>query len=282
MMKMTRLRNFVILISCLYSLPSFANSEDLSPLIKISIPQHFSTMGEDDGSTGNLRFDNNVVPEGSEIEIGKVKDFILDLDAGRVAYIVGVFDHLPQWKDKLFVIPWERVRLAPEMENFAFVGDEATLEKTPHFSSAAWRTQSLSLGTLLADKYGKERAGLSTGRVYSPQSTYSKASDLVGLNVQSTTGKKWGTIEAFLLTPGTGEISYLLLSSETEQTESDKKFFTLPWYVLQASAKQHFLHTERGRTKLSQRQKILCDNTNNDHSVDHCQQEQLRMQTLAR
>ncbi len=106
MMKMTRLRNFVFLISCLYPLPSFANSEDLSPLIKISIPQHSSTMGEDDGSAGNLHFDNNVVPEGSEIEIGKVKDFILDLDAGCVAYIVGVFDHLPQWMDKLFVMPW--------------------------------------------------------------------------------------------------------------------------------------------------------------------------------
>src|SRR5437763_389558 len=99
MMKSARLRNFVILLNCLYCLPSFANSEDLSALIKISIPQHSSTAGEEGGPTGNLRPDEIVSPGGSELAIGKVKDFILDLDAGYVAYIVGAFDHLPHWKD---------------------------------------------------------------------------------------------------------------------------------------------------------------------------------------
>ena len=221
MMKSTRLRNFVILLNCLYYLPSFANSEDSSALIKISISQHSSTMGESGGPTENPRLDNSAIPAGSEIEMGKVKDFILDLDTGCVAYIVGAFDHLPRWKDKLFVIPWERVKLAPEMESFAFVGDEMTLGKTPHFSPTAWRTRSLSLRTLLAGAYGKEKPELNAGRGNGPQSTYSKASDLVGLNIQSTIGRKLGTIEAFLLTPETGEISYLLLSSETEQTESE-------------------------------------------------------------
>ena len=278
MMKSTRLRNFVILLSCLCPLPLLASLGDPLAPTMISIPQHSSKRGEGGEPTGKPHLDEIITPEGSEI--GEVKDFIIDLDTRCIAYIVGAFNHLRHQKDALFVIPWERVKLDPEMENFAFIGDEITLGKAPHFSPAAWRTQSLTPWIVLADRYWKKEGGLKGGRENGSQSTYSKASDLLGLNVQSTTGKNLGTIEAFLFIPETGEISYVLFSSETEKTESDKKFSALPWSALQAYAKQHFWGTERDHSHPSQILKGFCDTTFSDHSLAYCHQKKSYRKTI--
>jgi sporulation protein YlmC with PRC-barrel domain len=181
-------------------------------------------------------------------------------------------------RDKLFVIPWGMVRPAPETEDFALVDDETTLEEAPYCSPTAWGTQSLFLWILPADRYWKEKHGLQVGRENGPQSTYSKASDLIGLTVQNTAGKHLGAIEELLLTPETGEISYVLLSAEAEQANGGKIFFALPWSVMRVNAKQRFLSAALDRTKVSQSQNVLCDNTASDHAVKYCQRKRARGQ----
>jgi len=280
MINSTPVRNFVILLSCLCPLSSLADLGDPSELTSISLPQYYSPAKRaGSGPTMNLRLDEIATPKGSER--GEVKDFILNLDTGYIAFIVGTFNHLPHWKDQFFLIPWERARLASETENFALASDEITLEKTFHFSPVAWRTQPFSSWILHADRYGKEKHGLSARAETTPPPTYAKASDMLGLPVQTPTRKTMGMITELLIAPDSGEIASVVLSVEMEQPESKKTFFALPWGVLQVSAKQHFLNIEKEQSHPSQISKDFCDTIFSDHPIAHCQPKRIYRKAIS-
>lgn len=215
-------------------------------------------------------------PEGREI--GEVKDFILNLDAGRIAYVIGAFNQSAQFRNKLFVIPWGIVKLDSEQTMFTLVGDGAALEGAPNFSPTAWPDRPLSQWTSIVDKYWQGRQNSSVVKESGPHATLYKAGDLLGLTIQSTTQKNVGTIEELLLTPETGAIAYVLLSAEEVQKSHNKTFFVLPWSIVQVNIKQHLLAANIDKKDFTKIRKILCDNVDSGRLVEACRGKGIRTQ----
>lgn len=71
-------------------------------------------------------------------DIGKVEDYVIDLDSGCVAYAVLSFGGFLGIGSKLFAIPWKSLQL--DMENHKWVLDvsEESLEDAPGFDKDNW------------------------------------------------------------------------------------------------------------------------------------------------
>ncbi len=70
--------------------------------------------------------------------LGKVEDFMVDLDTGCIVYVVLSFGGFLGLGDKLFAIPWSSMRVDMENECFRLDIDEETLEKAPGFDKDHW------------------------------------------------------------------------------------------------------------------------------------------------
>jgi sporulation protein YlmC with PRC-barrel domain len=71
-------------------------------------------------------------------DLGKVEEFMLDLNSGRIAYVVVSFGGVLGIGNKLFAIPWEALRLDTEDHKFFLDIDKETLEEAPGFDNDDW------------------------------------------------------------------------------------------------------------------------------------------------
>ncbi|MEZ4699320.1 MAG: PRC-barrel domain-containing protein [Rhodothermales bacterium] len=70
--------------------------------------------------------------------LGEVKDFMVDLNTGRIAYAVLSFGGFLGIGDKLFAIPWAAMKVNTEDEVFVLDVDKKRLEKAPGFDENNW------------------------------------------------------------------------------------------------------------------------------------------------
>lgn len=75
-------------------------------------------------------------PQGERL--GMVEDFMLDLESGRVAYIVVSYGTLSNLKDKLFAVPWKAFRLDTQGHRLILDVDESVLKNAEGFDQANW------------------------------------------------------------------------------------------------------------------------------------------------
>jgi sporulation protein YlmC with PRC-barrel domain len=87
-------------------------------------------------SAETLSGDKVVNPEGENL--GEVKDFMIDLDSGRIAYAVLKFGGFLGLGDKLFAVPWEALRLSTEDHKFYLDVDKDRLKDAPGFDKDNW------------------------------------------------------------------------------------------------------------------------------------------------
>ena len=80
----------------------------------------------------------NKVINRSGQELGSIKELMIDLDEGRVAYAVLSFGGVMGIGDKLFAIPWEAMDLDTEQHAFILNVDKAALEEAPGFDKDNW------------------------------------------------------------------------------------------------------------------------------------------------
>ena len=80
----------------------------------------------------------NKVINRSGQELGSIKELMIDLDEGRVAYAVLSFGGLMGIGDKLFAIPWEALDLDTEQHAFILSIDKEALENAPGFDKDNW------------------------------------------------------------------------------------------------------------------------------------------------
>ncbi len=87
-------------------------------------------------SSGSLTSDPVRNPAGEHI--GDVKELMIDVVSGRVAYVVVSYGGFLGIGDKLFAIPWAAVRV--DQENHALVVDvdEEKLAAAPGFDKDNW------------------------------------------------------------------------------------------------------------------------------------------------
>ncbi|MGH7589168.1 MAG: PRC-barrel domain-containing protein [Gemmatimonadota bacterium] len=71
-------------------------------------------------------------------DLGKVEDFMLDLENGRIRYAVLSFGGFLGVGDKLFAIPPEMLRVDTENKRVILEMDRARLENAPGFDKNDW------------------------------------------------------------------------------------------------------------------------------------------------
>jgi sporulation protein YlmC with PRC-barrel domain len=78
------------------------------------------------------------VRNGAGEDLGKVEQMMIDLESGRVAYVVVAFGGFCGLGDKLFAIPWKAFRFNENEREFVLDLDRKTLERAPGFDKNNW------------------------------------------------------------------------------------------------------------------------------------------------
>jgi len=71
-------------------------------------------------------------------ELGEVKELMIDLTSGRIAYVVLTFGGFLGMGDKLFAIPWEALTLDTQDHAFILNISKEALENAPGFDKDNW------------------------------------------------------------------------------------------------------------------------------------------------
>ena len=71
-------------------------------------------------------------------QLGKIEDFMLDLESGRIVYAVLSFGGVLGIGDKLFAVPPEALMLDERNACFVLDMDKATLRDAPAFERNRW------------------------------------------------------------------------------------------------------------------------------------------------
>lgn len=80
----------------------------------------------------------NEVCNRAEENLGEVKEIMLDVGSGRVAYAVLSYGGVLGMGDKLFAVPWDAMQLDTENKRFILDIDKETLKSAPGFDKDAW------------------------------------------------------------------------------------------------------------------------------------------------
>lgn len=70
-----------------------------------------------------------------EEDLGKIEDFVLDMESGRIAYAVL---SSPEKKQRFFAVPFQSLVLDMGREEFILDADKGKLDKAPGFDPDNW------------------------------------------------------------------------------------------------------------------------------------------------
>jgi sporulation protein YlmC with PRC-barrel domain len=87
-------------------------------------------------STDTIRGDKVRNPTGEDL--GTLKELMVDVDRGRIAYAVLSFGGVLGMGDKLFAIPWNALKLDNEDHAFVLHVPKDKLESAPGFDKSQW------------------------------------------------------------------------------------------------------------------------------------------------
>ncbi len=109
---------------------------------------------------------DKVVNEKGE-DLGKIKDIMIDLEDGSVAYVVLSFGGFLGMGDKYFGVPWQAMQKDPGSHNFILNVDKQKLENAPGFDKDKWPGTTdeahRAYVTTIYDYYGYEQPSLRRG-----------------------------------------------------------------------------------------------------------------------
>ena len=80
----------------------------------------------------------NDVYNGDDEDLGDIKEFMIDMATGRIAYAVLSFGGLLGLGDKLFAVPWPALTLDTVNKRFVMNVDKSKLASAPGFDKDAW------------------------------------------------------------------------------------------------------------------------------------------------
>ena len=103
-------------------------------------------------SSSSLSGDN--VRNTADEDLGKVKDLMIDVESGRIAYAVLSFGGFLGAGDKLFAIPWQALTLDEDEKRFILDVDKETLKSAPGFDRDNWPDMDASWGNQIHSYYG--------------------------------------------------------------------------------------------------------------------------------
>jgi sporulation protein YlmC with PRC-barrel domain len=71
-------------------------------------------------------------------QLGSLKELVIDLEEGRIAYAVLSFGGFMSMGDKLFAIPWEALLLNAKDRTFILDVEKEVLQEAPGFDKDHW------------------------------------------------------------------------------------------------------------------------------------------------
>ena len=80
----------------------------------------------------------NDVYNNQEEDIGDIKEIMLDMETGKIAYAVLSYGGLLGVGEKLFAVPWGALKLDTVNERFVLNVEKAKLDVAPGFDSDIW------------------------------------------------------------------------------------------------------------------------------------------------
>lgn len=97
-----------------------------------------SSLGPGPSLMGADTLIGDSVVNGSEESLGDIKEIMLDMHTGQVAYAVLSFGGFLGVGEKLFAVPWGALHLDTVNERFVLNVDKARLKNAPGFDPGAW------------------------------------------------------------------------------------------------------------------------------------------------
>lgn len=100
------------------------------------------SLGPDDGpgpqvlAASSLEDEDVVNPQGEDL--GEIKEIMIDIQSGRVAYAVLAFGGILGMGEKLFAIPWSALKLDADNKCFILDIDNERLKSAPGFDKDNW------------------------------------------------------------------------------------------------------------------------------------------------
>ena len=82
----------------------------------------------------------NDVYNTADEDLGDIKEFMIDMESGKVAYAVLSFGGVLGMGDKLFAVPWAALKLDTENKRFTMDVSKEKLENAPGFDKGKWPT----------------------------------------------------------------------------------------------------------------------------------------------
>lgn len=99
--------------------------------------------------------ENEKVVNAAGENLGRIEDYMIDLNNGRIAYCVLSFGGFLGMGDKLFAIPWQAMTLDTENKCFILNIDKERLKNAPGFDKDNWPdTTNPEWGTRIYSYYG--------------------------------------------------------------------------------------------------------------------------------
>ena len=71
-------------------------------------------------------------------KLGSIKEIMLDIESGRVCYVVLSFGGFLSLGEKLFAVPWSALTVDTENRRFVMDTDEERLKNAPGFDTDHW------------------------------------------------------------------------------------------------------------------------------------------------
>jgi hypothetical protein len=78
------------------------------------------------------------VVNGAEEDLGDIKEIMLDMHTGQVAYAVMAFGGFLGMGEKLFAVPWQAMHLDTANKRFVLNVDKERLKTAPGFNKDSW------------------------------------------------------------------------------------------------------------------------------------------------
>jgi len=262
----TTARALMTLVGCLFIIQPLTSWKGVDAEAAVQSPEpQPPSCGEGEPMT-DLAPGMIANPKG--VEIGEVKDFVLDLEAGRIAYTVGVFKQIGDASNRVFVLPWGIVKVDFAMNTFTLSEDKTVLKNAPSFAPDTWPNLLASQWAEVVTTYWQEKLGRDFAAATTPGRALSKASDLVGMTIKDPAGREVGTIEELLLDPETGAISYAVLSFQDPEKSTHTVFFALPWDIVQVNPAQHTFVVDVNETMLAESRHVSRERFGSDSSAE--------------
>lgn len=236
MKKLATLWTFIIVAAGLCATLPFASEDSASVEAPAAIPAELLILSSEREPLAEGQIGTVANPQ--EMVLGTIKDWVVDLSVGRIAYVVGALDCLAEFNNKLFVIPWEAVKVDPETNTFLLIGDASVLKNAPGPALDASPNLPTSQWSTAVDAYWQERLGARFAAVRDPAALF-KASNLFSMTIKNFAGQDMGPIKKLALEPQRGLIAYVVLSCEEIGARNRLVFFTIPWRGVKVNLAQH-------------------------------------------